>query len=78
MYSNVEDIGQETMSVTRVVHPKMIYGVSSVKARLCARGFEEEQLFRTDSPMASRDVNRIVPTLIASNGWTRENCIYPR
>ena len=70
VYSEVEDIGQETMSVTWVIRPKMIDGVSSVKARLCARGFEEEQLFRTDSPMASREGNRIVLTLVASSGWT--------
>lgn len=70
VYTEIEDHGQETMSVTWVVRPKVIDGVSSVKARLCARGFEEEQLFRTDSPTASREGNRLTLAMIASNGWT--------
>ena len=39
------------------------------KARLCARGFEEEQNFRTDSPTCSRESVRILFSLLASNNW---------
>ena len=40
-----------------------------MKARLCARGFEEEQFFRTDSPTCSREGIRITLAAIACNGW---------
>lgn len=36
---------------------------------MCARGFEEDQSFRTDSPTCSREGIRVVLTLIASKGW---------
>ena len=37
---------------------------------LCARGFQELQDFRTDSPTCSRESVRIAFAIIASNGWT--------
>ena len=70
VYTEVEDCDQETMSLRWVIRPKLIDGVSSVKARLYARGFEEEKLYRTDSPTASREGKRVSLSLIASNGWT--------
>ena len=69
VYTEIENTGQEAISVTWVIRPKMIDGVASVKARLCARGFEEEQLFRTDSPSASREGNRMILAIIAANCW---------
>ena len=47
----------------------MIKGEPSVKSRLCARGFEEEQNFRTDSPTCSREGLRFALSVIASNKW---------
>ena len=47
----------------KVVNEKEI-----LKARLCARGFEEEQNFRTDSPTCSRERLRLF-CCISSNQW---------
>ena len=41
----------------------------STKARLCARGFEEEQDFRTDAPTCARESVRLSLATIASNKW---------
>ena len=40
------------------------------KARLCARGFEELQDFRTDSPTCSREGIRSLLAIVAANSWT--------
>ena len=47
----------------KVVNEKEI-----IKARLCARGFEEEQNFRKDSPTCSRERLRL-SCCISSNRW---------
>ena len=47
----------------------MIDNVVSTKARLCARGFEENQDFRTDSPTCSRIRIRFALTIISSFSW---------
>ena len=70
VYTEVCDINQDCVSLRWVIQPKIIDGQPSVKARLCARGFEEEQNFRTDSPTCSREGVRIALTLIASNSWS--------
>jgi len=57
------------MSLRWVLKAKIIDGSESIKARLCARGFEEDQLFRTDSPTCSREGVRMALALIASKGW---------
>ena len=69
VYHEVPNDGQQALSTTWVVTPKIIDGKYSVKARLCARGFEEEQFFRTDSPTCSREGIRITLALIACNSW---------
>ena len=69
VYEEVPDEGQQALSTTWVVKPKIVDGKYSVKARLCARGFEEEQFFRTDSPTCSREGIRITLATIACNGW---------
>ena len=53
VYVEVPNNGQPTMSTTWVIKQKIIDGKYALKARLCARGFEEEQFFRTDSPTCS-------------------------
>ena len=50
--------------------PKVIDGKPSVKARLVARGFEETQDFRTDSPSCSKERLRVAISIIAAFGWT--------
>lgn len=69
VYDPVEDKGQTCMSVKWIVTPKTIDGRLSCKARLCARGFEEEQPFRTDSPTCSKEAIRLLLSLIASKSW---------
>ena len=54
------------MTLRWVVTPKFIDGKPSVKARLVARGFEETQDFRTDSPTCSKEGLRLSLTIIAS------------
>ena len=70
VYTEIPDKGQDTMSLRWVVTPKMIDGQPSVKARLVARGFEEIQNFKTDSPTCSKEGLRLALTIIASNNWT--------
>ena len=69
MYAEVEDRGQNCISVRWVVTPKMINGQPSVKARLCAKGFQEQQDFRTDSPTCSRESVRVVLAAISCKKW---------
>ena len=69
VYSEVKNIGQDYMSLRWVVTPKVVEGRPSVKARLVARGFEEIQNFRTDSPTCSREGLRIALTVISSEKW---------
>ena len=40
-----------------------------MKARLCARGYEEVESFKTESQTCSRESVRLAITLIASNKW---------
>ena len=54
VYKEVEDVGQERISVRWVTTEKVKNDEVVVKARLCARGFEEVQNFRKDSPTCSR------------------------
>ena len=70
VYTEVDDEGQNTISLRWVVKDKTTTeGKTITKARLCARGFQEEQDFRTDSPTCSREGIRIALTLIASHSW---------
>ena len=52
-----------------VLKEKIIDGEKIVKARLCARGFEEEQCFRTDSPTCCKEGLRLTCCVISSNKW---------
>ena len=53
-----------------VVHkPHANEGKGMYKARLCARGDREEDLFRTDSPTCSKGSLRLGLTIAASKKW---------
>ena len=67
---NIEDMGQSFITPRWVLRTKMVNGKKTVKARLCARGFQELLDFCTDSPICSRESVRIAFAIIASNGWT--------
>ena len=69
VYSEVENIGQELITLRWVCTPKIIDGKPSVKARLCARGFQEQCDIRSDSPTCSREGIRVALSLITANDW---------
>ena len=70
VYEEVDDVGQETISVRWVITPKVIEGKWSTKARLVARGFEEDSsLIRTDSPTCMRETLRIVLAYAVCRHW---------
>ena len=66
VFEKVEDCGQNTVSVRWVITEKPDEGV---KARLVARGFEEDLDNRTDSPTCSKDSLRLSLALMKSFGW---------
>ena len=70
VYTEVEDVGQERISVRWVVSEKVVDNKIGIKARLCARGFEEIQDFRKDSPTCSKESMRLVMTIAASLKWS--------
>ena len=54
VYIQVKDTGQKAITTTRVITEKRINNHISTKARLVARGFEEEQCLQVDSPTAHK------------------------
>jgi hypothetical protein len=76
VFQEVDDVGQRSISLRWVITEKVKDGNSVVKARLVARGFEENlsEEFRRDSPTCTRDSIRITMSLVSSFGW-RCNCI---
>ena len=68
VYEEVEDEGQKRLSVRWVTTVKKENGCPTVKASLCARGFEEEKEFRTDSPTRSKESVRLTCILASSCG----------
>ena len=71
VYEEVNDEGQDCISLRWVLKDKVDdEGNTFCKARLCVRGFEEEQDFRTDSPTCSREGVRLFLSTTVSNNWT--------
>ena len=70
VFVEVDDQGQPALSVRWVVTEKIKNNRRIVKARLVARGFEEENKdFRTDSPTCAKETLRIMLMLIGSYSW---------
>lgn len=70
VYEEVDDVGQDTLSVRWVVTEKNKDKQSVIKARLVARGFEEDTMeFRKDSPTCSKEAVRLALTIAATNNW---------
>ena len=44
-----------------------------IKARLVARGFEEKENFKFDSPTVTKEVLRIFFTICSSKGWKEKS-----
>ena len=70
VYKTVKDIGQKRISTRWVISKKVENEQVITKARLVARGFEEIQDFRKDSPTCSKEMLRIVLSLASSLGWS--------
>lgn len=65
-YQEVDDVGQFRISTTWVICRKD----SGVRARLVARGFEDIDSYRKDSPTLARSSLRVILSIVASMGWT--------
>ena len=65
VYENVEDMGQKAISTRWILWKKG----SEIRARLVARGFEEEVFADIDSPTVGKGMVRMVLTLAASMNW---------
>jgi transposase InsO family protein len=69
-FIEIPDNGEKTISTRWVCTRKIKGGVVVYKARLVARGFEENsKLLQTDSPTCSKESLRIVLTVISSKSW---------
>ena len=64
-YVQVEDVGQTRISSKWVIW----YKGPEIRARLVARGFEEEDDMRVDSPTVGKSSMRIFLAVAASKGW---------
>ena len=69
-YIEVPDTGQERISCRWVCTEKVKAGNLITKARLVARGFEEDKSqLRTDSPTCSKDSLRMLLTILSAYKW---------
>ncbi|XP_057305251.1 uncharacterized protein LOC130642182 [Hydractinia symbiolongicarpus] len=70
VFEEVPDTGQTTVSSKWVITEKFKGEKRVVKARLVARGFEENsQSLRTDSPTCGKQSLRLAMAIIVSNDW---------
>ena len=69
VYEEIPDDGQISMSTRWVITNKIVGDKKVVKARLVARGFEEIQEFRADSPTANKETVRMFLSLTSTMGW---------
>ena len=70
VYEEVEDIGQEFLSVRWVITEKCKDNKNFTKARLVARGFEENTFsLRKDSPTCSKESIRVAISIAAARQW---------
>ena len=69
-FVEVEDIGQPRISCRFVCTEKIKAGKMSLKARLVARGFEENvSELRTDSPTCQKESLRCFLSILAAKNW---------
>ena len=69
VYQEVDDEGQDFISVKWVPSPKEVEGKKVKKARLVARGYEEILETQTDSPTCSKESSRVAIAVISSKQW---------
>ena len=68
VYEEVKDEGQKSISVRWVMTEK-----DEIKARLVARGFEEKENIKSDSPTVTKEVLRMFFTICSSKGWKEKS-----
>ena len=70
VFEEVPDNNQKAISVRWVVTEKIVNGKRIIKARLVARGFEEDtSSLRKESPTCSRESIRILILIASSRNW---------
>ena len=69
VYKEVEDRNQPAISVRWVYREKIVGKHTVKKARLVARGYEEDKELLTHSPTFNKASLRVVIAIIASMGW---------
>ena len=70
VYSEVEDTGQHAISTRWVITEKMKEGKPVTKARLVARGFEEETYhLQKDSPTCLKESVKLALAIASTMGW---------
>ena len=70
VYTEVEDVGQQSMSVRWVTTEKIKDGKSVLKSRLVARGFEENSSdLHKHSPTCSKEAVRLTLSIASANNW---------
>ena len=70
VYEEVEDTGQNCVTVRWVPSEKMVEGKKIKKNRLVARGYEEDMYgIPTDSPTINKDSLRVAYVIIAAKEW---------
>ena len=69
VYTEHTNQGQDCISLRWVLKEKFVDDKKIIKARLCVRGFEEEQCFPFDSPTCCKEGLRLACCVISSNKW---------
>ena len=70
VFEEVEDNGQPTISVRWVITERVLNSEIDTKARLVARGFEEQTShLKKDSPTCATEIVRITLCIASSNRW---------
>ena len=70
VYSEVDDAGQNAISTRWVVTEKIKEGKTVTKARLVARGFEEEtSQLQKDSPTCLKESVKLALAIASTKGW---------
>ena len=75
VYKEVKNEGQKAISARWVVTEKDVPGSEEkrVKARLVARGFEEKEDIKSDSPTVSKEVMRAFITICSAMEWKEQS-----
>ena len=73
VYEEVEDNGQKLISLTWVCTKKKKDDETILKARLVARGFEEKEDMKVDSPTGSKECMKMLIAITASKKWTMKS-----